>query len=126
MTEVERRLQLTRFLREENFMNRQKIRNREEILYGVPKGQKGRSELQPVLDEYGDGEAGLVQTGAPASTGFGLRLVVAVLLFAGVVYMRQNRTELFGYSMTELLARQISVSAEEKLIDFVSNFTDFQ
>ena len=35
MTDVERKIRLTRFLREENAVNRMQMRSREEILYGI-------------------------------------------------------------------------------------------
>ncbi len=37
MTDVERKLELTRFLREEDRTNRMKIKTRENILYGTGK-----------------------------------------------------------------------------------------
>ena len=40
MTDTERKLELTRYLRQEQNLNRMKVKNREEILYGSGKGNE--------------------------------------------------------------------------------------
>lgn len=122
MTEVERKMQLTRFIREENAMNRMKVKNRENILYGNGKTQFGKEELPLVYDGYLGEEEFALQQPAPVST-FGLRILLAVLLFAAVVYLDRNGINLGGELAAQVIARQVAASDEEKLIDFVNNFT---
>lgn len=124
MTEVERKMQLTRFIREENAVNRMKVRNREDILYGSPKGQYAKGEL-PL---FYDGQLGEDGSYVPASqqaagnSSFGLRVLLAVLLFGAVVYMDKTGTNFNGELAAQVIARQVIASDEGKLIDFVQNF----
>lgn len=123
MTEVERKMQLTRFIREENAMNRMKIKNRENILYGNGKSQFGREELPLVHDGYlseEDFSAQRADQGAPPST-LGMRVVLAVLLFGAVVYMDRTGIVFHGELAAQVIARQVSVSSEENLIDFIND-----
>lgn len=124
MTEVERKMQLTRFIREENAMNRMKIKNRESILYGNGKPQANRDELPLVHDgclNEDDLSVMRADHGAPRST-FGLRIILAIVLFAAVVYLDRNGIMFNGELAAQVIARQVAVSDEGKLIDFVSNF----
>ncbi len=125
MTEVEKKMQLTRFLREENAMNRMKVRNREDILYGGKKTQyNGKEELPLVYDGYlENGEYGLSRPEQAAGTStFGLRVMIAVLLFGAVVYLDKKGINLGDELAAQVIARQVAVSDEGKLIDFVSKF----
>lgn len=124
MTEVERKIQLTRFIREENAMNRMKIKNRENILYGSGKPQFDREELPLVYDGYlSEDEFGALRSDrtAPPST-FGLRVILAILLFGAVVYLDRNGIVFNGELAAQTIARQVSVSAEGNLIDFINEF----
>lgn len=124
MTEVERKMQLTRFIREENALNRMKLKNREHILYGNGKPQYRDEELPLVYDGYlEEGEIGSIRPVQPAdSSGFGFRAVLAVLLFAAVVYLDRTGVMFNGQFVAQVIARQVAISDEGKLIDFVSNF----
>lgn len=124
MTEVERKMKLTRFIREENAMNRMKIKNRENILYGNGKAQYNKEELPLVYDGYlKDDEFAMGTQSAEAGSTFGLRVVLAILLFGAVVYLDRNGINFNGELAAQVIARQVTASDEGKLIDFVSNFT---
>lgn len=125
MTEVERKMQLTRFIRQENAMNRMKIKNRESILYGTGNPQFSKEELPLVHDGYlSEDEYGAMRTERNTSQStFGLRVILAILLFAAVVYLDKNGIIFNGELAAQVIARQVAVSDEEKLIDFVSNFS---
>lgn len=128
MTEVERKIQLTRFIREENAMNRMKIKNRENILYGSGKLQFDREELPLVHDGYlSEDEFGALRSDrtAPQST-FGLRVILAILLFGAVVYLDRNGIVFNGELAAQTIARQVRVSAEGNLIDFINEFPYFK
>lgn len=119
-------MQLTRFIREENAMNRMKIKNRENILYGNGKLPSGKSELPLVYDGFlGEDEFGAMRSDqdVPQST-FGLRVLLAIFLFAAVVYLDKNGILFRGELAAQAIARQVAVSDEGKLIDFVSSFPD--
>ena len=79
---TQRRLELMRLIREENHNNQQRIRTREEILYG-------KSGSYSSSDEYGyplsAAEYSRPEEGVHMSS-FGLRLVIAVLLF-GIYFL---------------------------------------
>lgn len=125
VTEVEKKMQLTRFLREENAMNRMKVRNREDILYGGKKTQyNGKEEMPLVYDGYL--ESGEYGPSRPAQeTGgstFGLRVIIAVLLFGAVVYLDKKGINFGDELAAQVIARQVVASDEGKLIDFVSKF----
>lgn len=122
MTEVERKMQLTRFIREENAMNRMKIKNRENILYGNGRAQYNKEELPLVYDGYpGENEFALQPQSAGSFT-FGLRVILAVVLFGAVVYLDRTGINFNGELAAQVIARQVTASDEGKLIDFVSNF----
>ena len=80
MEDVERKLELTRYLRQEQNLNRMKVKNREDILYGTGKN----SEML-----YGDDGLELAEYDRIREQGhkgpmFGLRLAVSLMLFAGI------------------------------------------
>lgn len=125
MTEVEKKMQLTRFLREENAVNRMKIKNRENILYGNGKAQYNKENLPLVYDGYlGDEEYASFGTAQPENTGstLGLRILLAILLFGAVVYLDRTGINFNGELAAQVIARQVAVSEEEKLVDFVNGF----
>lgn len=123
MTEVERKIALTRFLREENAMNRMKMKNREEILYGSGKAAfGGKEELPLVYDGYlGEEYPGMVQPFEHHST-FGLRMALAVLLFGAVIYLDKTGASLNGQPVAAMISSQVDISMEGKLADFISRF----
>lgn len=124
MTDTERKLQLTRFIRQENAANRMKLKNREDILYGNKKTFRDQEEMPLYYDGHLGEEEYYINRpqDAPHST-FGFRLVLAVLLFAAVVYMDKNQTALFGQPACEVIARQVGAETDEKLIDFMKNIS---
>ena len=74
---TQRRLELMRLIREENHNNQMRIRTREEILYG-------KSDSYGGFDEYGYPLTAAEYSRPDESvhmSSFGLRLVIAVLLF---------------------------------------------
>lgn len=117
MQETERKLKLMRFLREENQNNRMKMRSREEILYGksslpVQFGSLGEEDyLQAYADEP-----------RPMPSLFGVRVVLALALFAAVWYMdRENYS--FGGIDAAWIQEQVAASPNPgKLMDFVADF----
>ena len=89
MEDAERKLELTRYLRQEQNLNRMKVKNREEILYGTGKN----SEML-----YGDDGLELAEYDRIREQGhkgpmFGLRLAVSLMLFAGVIYLDKNQID---------------------------------
>ena len=93
---TQRRLELMRLIREENHNNQMRIRTREEILYG-----KSPDESVHM-------------------SSFGLRLVIAVLLF-GIYYFCRGQ----DISIAGITAQQIEAAVnvqETKLVDFISQF----
>ena len=87
MEDAERKLELTRYLRQEQNLNRMKVKNREDILYGTGKN----SEML-----YGDDGLELAEYDRIREQGhkgplFGLRLAVSLMLFAGVIYLDKNQ-----------------------------------
>ena len=90
MTELERRLKLTRFLREENAENRVRMKNREEILYGSGKPLDPQ-ELPLVYEGYLNETGYVPDAPSPARSSFRLRAALALLLLGLVVYTDEHR-----------------------------------
>lgn len=115
--ETERKLRLMRFLREENQNNRMQMHSREEILYGKSSApvQLGSLEEEDYLQTY---DSRLPQ----GPSAFGVRMMLALLLFAGVWYMdRQGYS--FGKINADWIRQQISAEGSAaKWIDFAGNF----
>ena len=110
MADAERKLELTRYLRQEQNINRMKVKNREDILYGTGKN----SEML-----YGDEGLELAEYDRIREQGykgpmFGLRLAVSLILFAGVIYLDKNRIAWQGQNATEVISRQLEESVFEK------------
>ena len=106
MEEVERKLELTRYLRQEQNLNRMKVKNREDILYGTGKN----SEML-----YGDDGLELAEYDRIREQGhkgpmFGLRLAVSLMLFAGVIYLDKNQIDWKGQSAVAVISRQLETS----------------
>ena len=106
MEDVERKLELTRYLRQEQNLNRMKVKNREDILYGTGKN----SEML-----YGDDGLELAEYDRIREQGhkgpmFGLRLAVILMLFAGVIYLYKNQIDWKGQSAVAVISRQLETS----------------
>ena len=96
MTDTERKMELTRYLRQEQNLNRMKVKTREEILYGSDYPCAGNAE---------QGHKGPL---------FGLRLAICLILFAGVIYLDKNQIDWQGQNAAEVISRQLEVSVFEK------------
>lgn len=116
---TQRRLELMRLIREENHNNQMRIRTREEILYG-------KSDSYGGFDEYGYPLTAAEYSRPDESvhmSSFGLRLVIAVLLF-GIYYFCRGQ----DISIAGITAQQIEAAVnvqETKLVDFISQFLIF-
>ena len=106
MEDAERKLELTRYLRQEQNLNRMKVKNQEDILYGTGKN----SEML-----YGDDGLELAEYDRIRQQGhkgpmFGLRLAVSLMLFAGVIYLDKNQIDWKGQSAVAVISRQLETS----------------
>lgn len=101
----ERKMELARYIREENLGNRLKLRQRESILYGrdtqMPLFEKGQLAETDGLTGYGvpAGEGG-VQDGAMSS--FKYRMVLAVLLFVGFLLCDTRESTILSYNTDDV------------------------
>ena len=98
MEDAERKLELTRYLRQEQNLNRMKVKTREEILYG-----------------YDDAEPADYPCAGNAEQGykgplFGLRLAISLILFACVIYLDKNQIDWKGQSAVAVINRQLDTS----------------
>lgn len=108
MTDAERKLELTRYLRQEQNLNRMKVKTREEILYGTGKNSE-------MLYGYDDAEPADYPCAGNAEQGhkgplFGLRLAICLILFAGVIYLDKNQIDWKGQSAVAVINRQLETS----------------
>ncbi len=120
MTETERKLRLTRHIREENAMNRVKMKSREEILYG--NGKPVTAEELPLVYEGYLNDAVPERTPLSRGYGFRLRLALSVLLFLGVLYLDRSDIALAGKPVGEWVHTQLGVSMEDRLATFADLF----
>lgn len=105
MTDIERKLELTRFLREENRANRMKIKNREEILYGTGKPSDYKDSIPLSYDGYPG--VPIMETAAAKAvhpSGFGVRAVLAGLLFGAIIYLDKNEINWRGEPVAEVIS----------------------
>ena len=121
MTELERRLKLTRFLREENAENRVRMKNREEILYGSGKPLDPQ-ELPLVYEGYLNETGYVPDAPSPVRSSLRLRAALALLLLGLVVYTDQKGTNIAGQNVSALIRQQLSVSMEDKLLELAEGF----
>lgn len=101
----EKKMELARFIREENFGNRLKLRQRESILYGkempVPLFERGQLTEADGLAGYGLGAAeNGPQDGAMSS--FKYRMVLAVLLFVAFLLCDTKGSSILSYSTDDV------------------------
>lgn len=116
MADFEAKLLLKKRLQEEANINRQKLRSREEILYGTLPEYKNR---------IGSVESDSIK--APESmpvsgSGFYFRFLLALFLFGCFLYINQQNIMWGDKAATEYIGYCLETSYEGKLIDFVSNF----
>lgn len=113
MTDIERKLELTRFLREEDRANRMKIKTREEILYGTGKPSDGKDGLPLIYDgHFGDGTMEAAAAESVRPSGFGVRLILACLLFGAIVYLDKKEISWNGEPAAAVLSSQIQSDFE--------------
>ena len=98
----EKRLELARYIREENMGNRFRLRQREHILYG--------KELQPPLlekDAFSEtggvysGYAGMGETQSAAGS-FKYRMTLAVLLFVGFLLCDTKQGKILSFDTNQI------------------------
>ena len=106
MEDVERKLELTRYLRQEQNLNRMKVKNREDILYGTGKN----SEMLYGDDGLELAEYDRIREQVHKGPMFGLRLAVSLMLFAGVIYLDKNQIDWKGQSAVAVINRQLETS----------------
>ena len=106
MEDAERKLELTRYLRQEQNLNRMKVKNREDILYGTGKN----SEMLYGDDGLELAEYDRIREQGHKGTMFGLRLAVSLMLFAGVIYLDKNQIDWKGQSAVAVISRQLETS----------------
>ena len=114
---TQRRLELMRLIREENHNNQMRIRTREEILYG-------KSDSYGGFDDYGYPLSAAEYSRPDESvhmSSFGLRLVIAVLLFGIFYFCRGQDISIAGIS-TQQIEAAVNVQ-ETKLVDFFGQFS---
>lgn len=125
MTDVERKIRLTRFLREENAVNRMQMRSREEILYGSGKGSDVPLVYEGYLENGGYKDVRMHRdpaVGSVMGSSFGVRMVLAVFLLGAVIYMDRAQTAMNGHLVSEMIESNLKVDLEEDLADFVNAF----
>ncbi|MCM1266468.1 MAG: hypothetical protein NC302_01075 [Bacteroidales bacterium] len=106
----EKRMELARYIREENMGNRFKLRQREHILYGredMPLYDKASfSESQ---DAYGT-FSGAGDAPRDAAGGFKVRMTLAVLLFVGFLLCDTNQGKILSYDTDQIYEMILSDS----------------
>ncbi len=98
----EKRVELARYIREENMGNRVKLRQREHILYGrdltMPADERGLY-AEPALTGSAQGQ----EVPAGSSMGsFKYRMTLAVLLFVGFLLCDTGKGSILSYSTNDV------------------------
>ncbi len=100
----EKRMELARYIREENMGNRLRLRQRENILYGkefqtplLDNGKLSEAELYAGYDRLPDET---LQGSAVGS--FKYRMVLSVLLFVGFLLCDTRDSKIFDYSTNDV------------------------
>lgn len=101
-TTPEKRVELARYIREENMGNRVKLRQRENILYGrnlhMPSDDKSLfSDAALTGGAQGDYITNGISTGS-----FKYRMTLAVLLFVGFLLCDTGKGKIFSYSTNDV------------------------
>lgn len=98
----EKRVELARYIREENMGNRMKLRQREHILYGrdltMPPVEKGLY-ANPTLTDSTQGEEVI---GGSSMGSFKYRMTLAVLLFVGFLLCDTGKGSILSYSTNDV------------------------
>lgn len=98
----EKRVELARYIREENMGNRVKLRQREHILYGrdlaMPVDEKG---LFPESTLVGSAQGEELQGGSSMGS-FKYRMTLAVLLFVGFLLCDTGQKNILSYSTNDV------------------------
>lgn len=125
-----RKMELTRLIREENRINRGRIRAREEILYGK---KHQADEPDPAVDyfdeydRYGSMSAELPQSpGEAPMSSFGLRFFLAVLLFCVYFVCKATDSRILGAdaaAVEEAVSGNMPVYIDVKIDDIIRRFT---
>ncbi len=100
----ERKMELARYIREENLGNRLRLRQRESILYGKefqpPLYEKGKFSETEMLSGYDrlPGEGAVRNSGGS----FRYRMVLSVLLFVGFLLCDTRGSNIFTYNTNDI------------------------
>lgn len=101
----EKRMELARFIREENLGNRLKLRQRENILYGkefqTPLYDKGVFSHADGFPGYGT-PAGEEAIPGALSSSFKYRMALAALLFVGFLLCDTRDSKIWSYSTNDI------------------------
>lgn len=98
---VEKKMELAKYIREENMGNRMKVRQREKILYGI-------NEPLPLFSKekgsnyYTDMETRDNPQETTVGSTFRLRMTAAIILFVGFLLCDAGGYHVFGYSMNDI------------------------
>lgn len=97
----EKRVELARYIREENMGNRVKLRQREHILYGrdltMPVDERGGFSDQALM-----GTQGAELPGGSSTGSFKYRMTLAVLLFVGFLLCDTGKGSILSYSTNDV------------------------
>lgn len=98
----EKRVELARYIREENMGNRVKLRQRENILYGrdlhiSPDEKSLLSDTMHINSAQGEDISNSISTGS-----FKYRMTLAVLLFVGFLLCDTGKGNIFSYSTNDV------------------------
>lgn len=97
----EKRVELARYIREENMGNRVKLRQREHILYGrdltMPVDERGGFSDQTLMGKQGEEIPGGSSTGS-----FKYRMTLAVLLFVGFLLCDTGKGSILSYNTNDV------------------------
>ena len=132
----DQKLQLVQMIRAESKDNRMRMRSRERMLYGTD--MKYEQEELPLYAKgyYGDYkdnkdyELQALENGRESAihtsfSSFRLRLVIAVLLFAGFLFLDAEEGNIAGIStnqMKEEINKDFDTGLDEVVFDFEHNF----
>lgn len=134
MSEIttEQRLRLVQQIRQEHNQNRQAIQSRERILYGREAGgQSGFLQGNMAFQEFQNADYTLekeegvfVPQGTIPQSTFGLRMLIAALLFVGFFFLESTQINL-GTLDAEVIRTEVNrySGMEINLFDFMDNIT---
>ena len=101
--DINKKLALAQYIREENHGNRMKIRQREKILYGTdtqpPLFDPGR--LQPMEQQEDPSAENSMALGFPSGS-FKYRMILAILLFVGFLLCDTGGDKIGNFTTSEI------------------------